>query len=149
MSHALENKLFSCHYKVTSVVDFGIDFGKFTAGEIPPPASGVRFDIWVEGKAEGKIQGTAKGADYLYVRGDGRMELNVRVDIATDDGARISFEATGVGTPIEGTPKVAIVENVKLLSNHENYAWVNNQQVWGIGEVNLAEGTVDLDFYGV
>ena len=149
MSHALENKLYSCHYKVTNVVDYGIDFGKFTGGEIPPPACGARFDIWVEGKCEGKLQGTAKGADYLYVRGDGRMELNVRVEVITDDGARISFEATGVGKPIEGEPKVAIVENVKLFSNHENYAWVNDQQIWGIGQVNLAEGTVDLDFYGV
>ena len=78
MSHALENKLYSGHYKVVNVVDYGIDFGKFTGGEIPPPASGARFDICFDGKCEGKIQGTVKGADYLYVRGDGRMELNVR-----------------------------------------------------------------------
>lgn len=149
MSHTLENKIGSGAYKVTGVEEYGIDFAKFAAGEIPPPANGARFDVWVDGKIEGKMKGTAKGADYLYVRGDGRMELNVRVAIATEDGARISFEATGVGTPIEGQPKLNIVENVKLFTNDERYAWVNAQQVWGIGQVDLAEGTVNIDFYAV
>ncbi len=147
-NHTLENAIYRYDLKVTGVTEYGVSFAKLTAGEVAPPASGARFDVWVEGPVTGKIQGNFKGCDYLYVRADGRMELNVYGTITTDDDASISLEATGVGTPIEGSPRVSLRENVKLFTNHEAYRWVNAVQGWGPGEVNLAEGTVVVTGYG-
>lgn len=143
----LENELYTYHLKVTGVTEYGVDFGKFTAGQIPPPPAGARFDVWVEGTVDGKLKGTIKGCDYLYVRADGRMELNVRCQITTHDGASISLEASGVGTPVAGTPTIGLMENVTLFTNHEAYRWVNGLQIWAPGVVNLAEGTVELTGY--
>jgi hypothetical protein len=146
--HTLENELYSYHLKVTRVAEYGVSFAKLTAGEVAPPACGARFDVWFEGKVSGKVEGTIKGCDYIYVRADGRMELNVYGEINTNDGATIAVEATGTGSPVEGKPRVAIRENVKLFSGHEQYSWLNGLQIWGPGEVNLGEGTVDVTFYG-
>jgi hypothetical protein len=133
---------------VTGVTGFGVDFAKLTGGEVAPPPAGARFDVWVKGTIEGKISGTLEGCDYLYVRADGRMELNVKGTITTDDGAAISLAATGVGWPEAGTPIVRLRENATLFTNHESYLWVNGLQIWAPGEVNLAEGKVDISGYG-
>lgn len=146
--HTLGEEIYRYHLEVTGVTEFGVDFGKLTAGEVAPPPEGARFDVWVKGPVEGKISGKLEGCDYLYVRADGRMELNIRATITTDDGATIALAATGVGWPEAGTPIVRLRENATLFTNHESYAWVNGWQIWAPGEVNLAEGTVDVTGFG-
>jgi len=146
--HSLGKELYTYHLDVTGVTEYGVDFAKLTAGEVTPPPAGARFDVWVKGTIQGELSGSIEGCDYLYVRADGRMELNVRVTIATADGAVISLAATGVGWPEAGTPVVRLRENATLFTNDERYTWVNGLQIWAPGEVNLAEGTVDVTGFG-
>ena len=44
-------------------------------------------------------------------------------------------------------PVADLCENVRLTTAAENYAWVQTRQIWGIGIVNLAAGTVHIDGY--
>ncbi len=147
-NHALGEELYRYHLNVTGVTEFGENFARLTAGEVAPPPEGARFDVWVKGSVEGKLSGRFEGCDYLFVRADGRMELNVRGTITTNDGAVIALAATGVGWPEPGTPIVRLRENVTLFTNHEPYKWVNGLQIWAPGEVNLAEGAVDITAFG-
>jgi hypothetical protein len=37
--------------------------------------------------------------DYVTVRADGRIDLDIKAEITTDDGEKIAFAASGVGIP--------------------------------------------------
>ena len=142
------DELYRYHLNVTGVTEFGADFARLTAGEVAPPPEAARFDVGFKGTVAGRIAGTIEGFDHLYVRADGHMELNIRGVITTADGVVISLAATGVGWPEAGTPIVRLRENVTLFTNHEPYRWVNGWQIWAVGEVDLAKGTVELTAFG-
>lgn len=91
--------------------------------------------------------GAVKGVDYLRVRADGRFELHIHAEIATDDGCRISLEAGGVCLPKPGSQVAGLRESVTLFSSAKEYAWVNGIQVWGTGTVDLGEGVVRIRGY--
>jgi hypothetical protein len=40
--------------------------------------------------------------DYVTVRADGRIDLDIKAEITTDDGEKIAFAASGVGIPQPG-----------------------------------------------
>ena len=69
--------------------------------------------------------GRAVGVDYITLRADGRIDLNIQADITTDDGEKIALAASGVAIPKPGSPVVALRENVMLTTASETYAWVN------------------------
>lgn len=142
-----QNKpLFEITYDMTGVEEFGSSFEALLQGKLEIPKEGFRANVGVQGIVSGsEIKGTAKGVDYLYVRADGRMQLDVKVTITTEKGKNISFAADGVAIPQQdGTLKIA--ENVTLFSSHPKYAHLNNLQIWGIGTVT-AENKVLLKFY--
>ena len=88
------------------------------AGEVPPPPEGARFDFSFEGVANGpKLKAKVMGVDYLNVRADGRFELNVYLNIATDDGQNIAGHAGGVATPRPNSSIADLRENVTLFSH--------------------------------
>jgi hypothetical protein len=71
----------------TQVVEYGISANAFFSGQIPPPAEGVRFDVYFAGPiTETKVRGTVKGVDYLHIRADGRCQPNIHAEITTEDG---------------------------------------------------------------
>ena len=86
-----------------------------------------------------------KGVDYLYVRADGRLELNIRGEITTGDGAKIALRADGVALPQKGSPIAQLRENASMLTAHENYLWVNGLQVWAPGTLDLSKGEVFVE----
>ncbi len=139
--------LFEITYDITNVEEFGSSFEALNQGKLEIPKEGFRANVWVKGEVSGpEFKGTATGADYLYVRADGRMQLDVKVTITTVDGKNISFAADGVAIPQQdGTLKVA--ENVTLFSSHSEYSHLNSLQVWGLGTANIATGKIELKFY--
>ena len=132
--------------KITNFVEFGFSFETLMTGGAPP--EGARFDVHFEGPISGKVNGRVAGIDHLYVRPDGRMELNIRGVIATDDGKTISLFADGVALPKPQDPVAELRENVTLFTSAQEYAWVNRLQVWGVGSVDLAQQVVHIKGYG-
>ena len=140
-----KNPLFEIKYDIVNVEEFGSSFEALLQGKLEIPKEGFRANVHVKGVVSGpEIEGTATGADYLYVRADGRMELDVKVTITTVDGKNILFAADGVAIPQQDGP-LLVAENVKLFSSHPEYAHLNALQIWGIG--TSAENKVDLKFY--
>lgn len=81
------------------------------------------------------------------MRADGRIDLDIRATIETDDGYRIALSADGVGVPHVDEPIADLFENVCLTTAAADYAWVNMRQIWAPGTVNLAAGKVHIDAY--
>jgi hypothetical protein len=133
----------------TEIVEYGASAELVLSGREPAPLEGARFDAHFEGTVTGKLAGTIRGLDCLRVRADGRTDLDIRAEITTADGKKVALAATGVGTPVPGTPLSTLRENVTLHSNHPEYAWVNGLQVWSPGQVDGAEGEARMAAYAV
>ena len=135
--------------KITRVVEYGASADALISGQTPPPVEGARFDIYFEGPITGKLNGTVKGVDYLHIRADGRCQLDIRAEITTEDGKKISVAADGVAIQEQGSPVFQLKENVTLTSNHPEYSWVNPIQVWAPGTVDVSKGEIRIKGYAV
>ena len=140
-------KIYEYDLNVTGVTDFGVALQSIVSGESPIPPQGARIDVAFEGRATGRLAGRVSGVDHLRIRADGRMDLDIRAVVETDDGQRIALAADGVATPRAADPIADLYENVTLSTASEKYAWVNTRQVWGVGTVNLAEGRIHIDAF--
>ena len=140
-------RIYEYDLNVTGMTDYGISLQAILSGQSRVPPQGARIDVAFEGRATGRLAGRVTGVDYLTVRADGRIDLDIRAVIATDDGQRIALSADGVGVPRAAEPVADLCENVRLTTAAEYYAWVQTRQIWGIGIVNLAAGTVHIDGY--
>ena len=88
-----------------------------------------------------------QGTDYLKLRPDGRIDLDIRAVIETDDGQRIALSADGVAVPRDAEPVGDLCENVCLSTAAAGYAWVDARPLWGTGTVNFATGKIHLDAF--
>lgn len=140
-------KIYEYDLKITGVTDYGLPLQSIISGQSRVPPQGARIDVAFEGRAKGRLTGRISGVDYLRIRADGRMDLDIRAVITTDDGHRIALTADGVATLQPGQPLVDLCENVTLTTAAEAYAWVHTRQIWAIGSVNLAVGEIHLDAY--
>jgi len=138
-------KIYEYDLDVTGMTDCGISLEEILSGQKQVPPSGVRIDIAFEGSARGRLAGPVRGTDYIRIRADGRIDMDLRAIIETEDGHRIALTADGVAVPRAAEPVADLSENVRLVTAAENYAWVNTRQVWGTGTVNLAAGKVHID----
>jgi hypothetical protein len=135
---------------ITQVVGYGASADAVLSGRTPPPPEGARFDVYFEGPVTGpRVNGTVKGVDYLLLRADGRSHLHIHAEIATADGKRIALAADGVAIPEPGSPVLLLRENVTLISNHPEFAWVNRIQIWAPGTVDLSKGEIRIKAYAV
>lgn len=78
-----------------------------------------------------KLNGTVHGpgGDWLTMRADGSMKLDVRIVLKTADGADILMTYTGVSTGL-GNP----IHTAPLFeTGDERYAWLNTVQALAIG----------------
>jgi hypothetical protein len=114
---------------------------------VPIPPQGVRIDVAFAGRASGRLSGQVRGVDYLRMRADGRIDLDIRATVETDGGQRIAVSADGVAVPRPGSPMVDLSENVTLSTAVQEYAWVTGRQVWAVGTVDLAAGRIHLEGY--
>lgn len=130
--------------QITQVVEYGASADAVFSGQTPPP-EGARFDLYLEGQVAGpKLKGTVKGVDYLVFRADGRAELHIHAEIATEDEKKIALFADGVAIPQQGSPVFQLRENVTLTSNHPELLWVNPIQIWASGMVDVSKGRVQI-----
>lgn len=133
--------------RFTSVTEYGVSLQALLSGQVPIPPGGARLDIAFEGDVQGRIGGRLEAIDYLNVRADGRMELDLKGRLTTPDGARIAFSAGGVCLPEAGTARSLLRENVQLRTAHADYAWLNALEIWAIGHADIASGSVHLRGY--
>lgn len=140
--------LYESTLQFTKVVEYGVSAEALFSGQTPPPAEGARFDVHFEGPVAGaKLRGTATGVDYLHIRADGRVQLDVHAEITTENGKKIALHADGVGMPQNGSPVFLLRENATLTSNHPEYAWLNPLQVWAPGTVDVSKGEIRVKGY--
>jgi len=127
---------------LTGVTDFGFSLDDLLTGRKTVPFQGARFDLAVNGRSEGRVAGRAHGFDYLRVRADGRMELDLRLIIETDDGQRIALSGDGQAALRKGDPILDIFGNIRLHAASKEYAWVNERQIWSVGTASLSPGKI-------
>ena len=140
-------KIYEYDLDITGVTDYGVSMESILAGKEMIPPQGARFDVAFAGNATGRLSGGVRGVDYLWMRADGRMDLDIRATIETNDGHRIALSADGVAVMRPGEPAANLFENVTLTTAAASYAWVNTRQIWGVGSVNLALGKIHIDGY--
>lgn len=140
-------KIYEYDLNVTGMADYGVTLQAIVSGQSRVPQQGARIDVAFEGRATGRLTGRVSGVDYLKMRADGRIDLDIRAVIETDDGHRIALSADGVGVPRAAEPVADLCENVSLTTAAEKYAWVHTRQIWGIGTVNLAAGKIHIEGY--
>lgn len=140
-------KIYEYDLDITGVTDYGVSLEDILAGRQAVPPQGARFDVAFEGRASGRLSGRVRGVDYLRLRADGRMDLDIRATIETAGGDRIALSADGVAVSDPAGPVAALFENVSLTTAAPRYAWVNARQIWAPGTVNLATGKIHIDAY--
>lgn len=140
-------KIYEYDLTITGVTDYGVTLDAILSGQAPVPPQGARIDVAFAGQATGRLTGTVRGVDYLRLRADGRIDLDIRAVIETADGCRIALSADGVGVPRANEPVADLSENVRLSTAAAAYAWVHARQIWATGFVNLATGHIHLDAY--
>ncbi|MGA8597924.1 MAG: DUF3237 family protein [Bryobacteraceae bacterium] len=129
------------------MTDYGVSMEAILAGKEKMPPQGTRFDVAFEGIAKGRLSGRVRGVDYLHMRADGRIDLDIRATIETSDGFRIGLSVDGIAVMSSGEPIADLSENVSLTTATGSYAWVNTRQIWAPGAVNLATGKIHIDAY--
>ncbi len=134
--------LFQEKVVLTEVKEYGYSWQKFAGEQDSIPAEGLRFDIHFEGDVIGEqVNGRIKGVDYLTVRADGRLFLELHAVIETGDGARISVKESGINA------KGILRLDMDFHTNDERYRWINHKHVWGLGTVDFATGAVEIKGY--
>ncbi|MEP7325655.1 MAG: DUF3237 family protein [Gemmatimonadota bacterium] len=140
-------KIYEYDLDVTGMTDYGVTLDAVLTGTVPIPPQGIRIDVAFEGRASGRLAGSVRGVDYARMRADGRVDLDIRAIIETEDGQRIALSADGVAVPRAAEPIADLYENVCLGTPAPDYAWVNTRQIWAYGTVNFATGKIHLDAY--
>jgi hypothetical protein len=140
-------KIYEYDLDVTGMTDYGVTLQDILSGHAAVPPQGARIDVAFDGRATGRLTGRVRGTDYLVMRADGRVDLDIRAIIETQDGHRIALSADGVGVPRAAEPIADLRENISLTTAAETYGWVNKRQVWGVGTVNFAAGKIHIDAY--
>jgi hypothetical protein len=134
--------LFKEEVRLTEVKEYGYSWQKFAGGQESIPAEGLRFDIHFEGEVIGEdVNGRISGVDYLTVRADGRLFLDLYATIETRDGALISIKESGINA--NGDLRL----DMDFHTSDERYRWINHKHVWGIGTVDFATGEVKINGY--
>jgi hypothetical protein len=93
-------KIYEMELDLAGVTDYGLSMEAILSGQKAIPLHGARFDLAVNGPFKGRLAGRAHGVDYVQVRSDGRMELDLHLIIETDDGHRIAMSGDGQAAPV-------------------------------------------------
>jgi hypothetical protein len=140
-------KVYEQELDLNGVTDYGVSLDALLAGKEAVPLQGARFDLAVDGRNKGRLAGRAHGVDYVRVRADGRMELDLHLTIETDDGRRIALSGGGQAAPRNGEPILDIFGNIRLSTASKEYAWVNERQIWSVGTASLATGKIHIEAF--
>lgn len=137
------------HHVVSLPVEFLFSITAQTnmSGIIANGPAGTRVVVDAStGTFEGpKIKGIVKGpaGDWVTVRADGVMKLDVRLLLETDDGAIILMQYTGIG--IDGGANIRTTPLFE--TGDERYAFLNSIQ--GVAHGSVGDGSVTYDVYAL
>ena len=138
-------KIYEMDLDLTGVTDFGVSMDAITTGKEAIPLHGAGFDLAVDGPFKGRLAGRAHGVDYVRVRADGRMELDLHLTSETEDRSRIALSGDGQAAPRSGEPTLDIFGSIRLSTADKKYSWVNERQIWSVGTANLATRKLHLE----
>lgn len=134
--------LFKENVWMKEVREYGYAFVDFVESKKALPPEGLQFDIHFEGQVIGsRVNGTISGVDYLTVRADGRLFLNLHAKIETSDGAMIKVIESG--TNDNGVLRLSM----DFHTNDPRYSWLNRKHVWASGEVDFRTSKVSIQAY--
>jgi Protein of unknown function (DUF3237) len=115
----------------------------------PGGSEGQNF-LLTDGRCEGQIAASWRGANYPRRRTDGTLTPDFRGVLETDDGATILFAWQGYGRP-RTSETSQLVGSMTHITNHTRYTWLNDALCAVAGEVQHQpeRGAVDvvLDIY--
>ncbi len=124
-----------------------VDLETTIAALIGDAPQGTRVVVAGEGGtfAGPKVKGTIHppGGDWVTVRADGNLAIDVRLLLRTDDGVDILMTYTGIG--FDGGAKLRTTPRFE--TGDERYAWLNTVQCVGLGETG--DGNVRYEVYAV
>ena len=134
-------------FNLIKIVEYGVSNDTLSSQGATLPPKGARFDAYFEGVIEGpKLKGKINCADYIHARADGRVQLHIHGEITTHDGEKIALFADGLSTHREGSTFYHN-ENVTLFTSSPKYSWVNQLQIWAVGNVDGITGKIDITGY--
>ena len=107
-------KIYEYDLDVTAVTEYGVSVEAILTGKQKIPPQGARIDVAFEGQIRGRLAGHVRGVDFLRLRADGRIDLDIRATITTADGHRIALSADGVAVTRATEPIADLSENVCL-----------------------------------
>jgi hypothetical protein len=140
-------KIIEFDLDITGVTDYGVSMDAILSDSKKIPPQGARFDVAFDGRSSGRLLGRVRGVDYIWARADWRIELDIRATVETEIGHRIALSGDGVATMRSGEPVADLIENLRLTTAIEDYAWLNTRQIWGVGTVNLAARKIHVAAY--
>lgn len=140
-------KIYEYVIDMKDTTEYGISLGSILSGEVHPPLHGARFDAYFDGPIQGRLNGRISGADFAFMRPDGKIELNIHAKIELDNGQRIAFWGSGLGLLRANEPVLDLSENVRLTTSYPDYDWVNGRQIWATGTADLGAGKISLAGY--
>ncbi len=125
-----------------------------TANTTPPAMltgapQGTRIVVGVTGgsfkgpKLEGTVAGP--GGDWVTLRANGSLKLDVRLTLQTADGASILMTYNGIGRQGEGGLDIRTAPLFE--TGDERYAWLNTMVSVAVG--NIGPEGVSYDVFGV
>lgn len=106
--------------------------------QAPEGLEGQYFFL-AEGRCEGRINGSLRGANHPSRRSDGTFLPNFQGVIETDDGAEIYFDHRGYGRTYPPRRRQIVAIGTHL-SEDERYRWINDCVAVRVGEVRAQEG---------
>lgn len=110
----------------------------------PPAAVEGQHFFFSDGRCEGRVAGTFRGANHPRRRVDGTFLPDFQGVITTDDGAVVFFDYRGYGRAYPAERR-QIVGTATHLSEHERYRFLNDGVAVGVGEVrSLPDGSWEL-----
>jgi hypothetical protein len=140
-------KIYEFDLDLTGITDFGVSMNDIITGKEMIPLHGARFDLAIDDRSKGRLAGRVHGFDYLRVRADGRMELDLHLTIETEDGHRVALSGDGQAAPRKGEPTLDIFGNIRLSTAVKEYSWVNERQIWSIGTASFADRKIRVEAY--
>lgn len=130
---------------------------------IGPVPEGLRINFYIAGgellgpRLRGQMLGV--GCDYALLRRDGVLELDVRGNFQTADGALIDAQYRGLGDLgpdgyerfLAGQlpPRLLLCTRPVLRTAHPDYQWLHRLLCVGVGVADLQSFTVSYDVYAL
>jgi hypothetical protein len=112
---------------------------------IGPTPTGMRVNLELEGGSEpgGRVQGRVRGTDYLTIRQDGLLELNVQATLTSDDGELVAINGTGVGVhTADGSVSGRLA--LRFGTAGPGLSWMNTILGIAATRANMETGSLDM-----